>query len=56
MTAGNMFKGKKGQKLAADLGKRTKTFTPGAAVEKGVAPPNGAPVPSTPDEEAIKVH
>jgi len=50
--ANNMFAGKKGQKLAADLGKRTKVFTPGAAVEKPAA--GGPPAPAAPDQEAIK--
>lgn len=50
--ANNMFKGKKGQKLAADLGKRTKVFTPGAAVDKPAS--TGVPAPPAPDQEAIK--
>ena len=56
MAATNMFKGKKGQKLAADLGKRTKVFTPGAAIEKPSGGANqAAPAPPAPDQEAIKV-
>ena len=48
-----MFKGEKGAALAAELGKKSKTFTPGAPVG-GAAKP--APSPQVKqDMEAIKV-
>ncbi|KAM7406677.1 hypothetical protein PAMP_001039 [Pampus punctatissimus] len=50
--AEKMFKGKRGAQLAKDIAKRTKTFTPGVAVqlEKKRTGPSQA------DVEAIKVH
>ncbi|XP_033108611.1 U2 small nuclear ribonucleoprotein A'-like [Anneissia japonica] len=45
-----MFKGKKGQTLAKDLGKRSKTFVPGAAL-----PTEKSSGPSPADINAIKV-
>ena len=59
-----MFKGKKGQALARDMGKRAKTFVPGGGAgmpgkAQPAAPTNGQsaskPEPARPDVEAIKV-
>ena len=51
--AKKMFKGEKGAALAAELGQKSKTFTPGAPVN-GVSKP--APNPQAKqDMEAIKV-
>jgi len=52
--AKKMFKGEKGAALAAELGQKSKTFTPGAPVVNGV----GKPAPSAQakqDMEAIKL-
>ncbi|XP_076012387.1 U2 small nuclear ribonucleoprotein A' [Genypterus blacodes] len=48
--AEKMFKGKRGAQLAKDIAKRTKTFTPGAAVQ----PDKKKAGPSQADVEAIK--
>lgn len=45
-----MFKGKKGQALAADIGKRSKTFVPGEGL-----PERRMDGPSKEDVAAIKV-
>lgn len=45
-----MFKGKKGQALAADIGKKTKTFVPGEGI-----PERRMDGPSKEDVAAIKV-
>ncbi len=61
-----MFKGKRGQQLARDIGKRSKTFVPGAplpgaAARAGAASAAGAAAPAESDGppkkdvEAIKV-
>jgi hypothetical protein len=50
--ATRLFKGKKGQQLAAKVGKKSKTFTPGEALFEKQAAPGG---PSKEDIEAIKV-
>lgn len=47
-----MFKGKKGQQLAAEVGKKSKTFVPGEDLPEKRATPSG---PSKEDIEAIKV-
>lgn len=57
--AAKMFKGKKGQQLAKDIGKRSKTFVPGAPVKTpgGAAGGAGAPPPGGPprqDMDAIR--
>jgi len=53
-TAKRMFKGEKGAALAAELGKKSKTFTPGAPVSGAGAKP--APSPQVKqDMEAIKL-
>lgn len=44
-----MFKGKKGQALASDIGKRSKTFVPGEKI------PEKKTEPSKEDIELIKV-
>ncbi|XP_064868331.1 U2 small nuclear ribonucleoprotein A' [Oncorhynchus nerka] len=49
--AEKMFKGKRGAQLAKDIAKRTKTFTPGAAVQQPEKKKMG---PSPADVEAIK--
>ncbi|KAL1007476.1 hypothetical protein UPYG_G00087290 [Umbra pygmaea] len=49
--AEKMFKGKRGAQLAKDIAKRTKTFTPGAAVQQLEKKKMG---PSPADVEAIK--
>jgi len=58
-----MFKGKKGQALAKDMTKRTKTFVPGAGLGAAAARPGAGgeaatakPEPLRPDVEAIKVY
>ena len=52
--AAKMFKGRKGQQLARDIGKRSKTFVPGSALEeKKQAAPSGGQQKQ--DVEAIKV-
>ena len=48
-----MFKGEKGAALVAELGQKSKTFTPGAPVN-GVAKPSPTPQAKQ-DMEAIKV-
>ncbi|XP_072321731.1 U2 small nuclear ribonucleoprotein A' [Eucyclogobius newberryi] len=48
--AEKMFKGKRGAQLAKDIGKRTKTFTPGV----GAQPDKKRTGPSAADVEAIK--
>ena len=50
-----MFKGKKGAQLAKDIGKRTKTFTPGAPVTPGGKEKNQPAGPTDAEVEAIKV-
>ena len=60
-----MFKGKRGQQLARDIGKRSRTFVPGAALEKkaaqagaaaaGGAAGNASAAVMKPDIDAIKV-
>ena len=45
-----MFKGKKGQALASDIGKKSKTFVPGEGIPE---PKKGGP--SKEDVAAIKV-
>lgn len=57
-----MFKGKRGQQLARDIGKRTRTFVPGAGLpeKKGAAAAAAGPTPAAMeakkhDMEAIKV-
>ncbi|KAJ7994720.1 hypothetical protein DPEC_G00252410 [Dallia pectoralis] len=49
--AEKMFKGKRGAQLAKDIAKRTKTFTPGAAMQQPEKKKTG---PSPADVEAIK--
>lgn len=44
-----MFKGKKGQERAQDIGKRSKTFVPGEKLVERTGP-------SKEDVELIKVH
>ena len=52
--AAKSFKGKKGQQLAQDIGKKSKTFVPGENLPvKRPAAPTG---PSKEDIESIKVH
>ena len=57
--AAQMFKGKRGQQLARDMGKRAKTFVPGAPVAGAAEvkrPPGAAPGgPPRHDIDAIKV-
>jgi hypothetical protein len=51
--AAQMFKGKRGQQLAREIGKRAKTFVPGAGIpEKKPQQPAG---PSKEEVDAIKV-
>ena len=54
-----MFKGKEGQRLARDIGKRVKTFVPGAPVgERAIAAAGDAaamPASARQNIEAIKV-
>ncbi|PVD23776.1 hypothetical protein C0Q70_17050 [Pomacea canaliculata] len=49
--AARLFKGKKGQQLAAEVGKKSKTFVPGEDLPEKRATPSG---PSKEDIEAIK--
>jgi len=53
-----LFKGKQGQQLARDIGKRAKTFVPGAAVVERAAAGAAGQTPATarPNIDAIKVH
>lgn len=52
-----MFKGKKGKVLAAEMGKRAKTFVPGAPVGGSKsATPAAQTGPKKQDVEAIKVN
>lgn len=50
--AARMFKGKKGQQLVAEVGKKSKTFVPGEKLPDKQAAPSG---PSKEDIDAIKV-
>ncbi|KAK7100304.1 hypothetical protein V1264_023281 [Littorina saxatilis] len=49
--AARLFKGKKGQQLVAEVGKKSKTFVPGEALPEKQAAPTG---PSKEDIDAIK--
>ncbi|XP_013380350.1 U2 small nuclear ribonucleoprotein A' [Lingula anatina] len=49
--AGRMFKGKRGQALAKEIGKRSKTFVPGGQLPEVTKKPTG---PSKEDVDAIK--
>ena len=52
-----MFKGKKGQKLAADIGNRTtKTFVPGAAIPDKTITNAPVEIERKMDTAAIKVY
>lgn len=53
--ASKMFKGKKGAQLAQDLGRRQKTFVPGAGLkDKKASAASPSPATPAPDIEAIK--